>query len=60
MIPLYFVGLFRCGDGRERPINDRLVLPKSFAAGRANSEMLLKPLLFLFGQLARGRNGAEF
>jgi hypothetical protein len=41
-------GFLGCGDGRNRLINNKLVLPKSLPAAGANSEMLLEPLLFLF------------
>ncbi|MFZ0759390.1 MAG: hypothetical protein WAM69_05505 [Candidatus Sulfotelmatobacter sp.] len=59
MILLYFLKLSGGRDRRDRLIDNRLVLPKSLAASRADSEMLLKPLLFLFRQLTGGRNGAE-
>jgi hypothetical protein len=51
--------LFGRRDGRDGSVNNRLVLPKSFAARGTNSEVLLKPVLFLFGQFTGGRNGAE-
>jgi hypothetical protein len=59
MIVLYLFGFFGGCDRRDRLINNSLVLAKGLAAGGATDKMLLEPLLLLFGQFTRGRNGAE-